>query len=257
MYFTKFYKSKYNKGSVTVEACLTLPLFLFFFMAVASMIMIFFAEGHIHQSLVEAGEEVSKQCYWQQQYAQGTGESIYLNQGVLKNRFLSSLGEDFYVSHVVAHGKNGIILTISVDHENPKIFLIDAGYDIRFDIPIIGNFCLHRVITVKQKGFVGYTQGEEKVDAYVYVTPNQAVYHCSRNCTHLALSVSALDGSNRNLYKPCRLCKNANHEGGKIYVARTSDIYHENRNCSGLKRSVIRMKKSSVIGLPPCERCGR
>lgn len=253
----KFYKSKNYEGSVTVEACLSLPLFLFFFMAIASMIMIFFAECHIHQSLVEAGEEISKQCYWQQQYSQETEGTIYLNHGFLKKQFLSSLGEDFYVSHVVAGGKNGILLTISVDQNNSKIFFVDAGYNIQFDVPIIGNFYVHRVVTVKQKGFVGYTQGEEVIDAYVYVTPNQAVYHYSRNCTHLSLSVSVLDGSNRNLYKPCRLCRYANNESGNIYVARTSDLYHENRNCSGLKRSVIRVKKGSVTGLPPCERCGK
>ena len=43
-----------QKGFITVEACMVVPLFLFFMLAMASVIMLLLAEAHIHQSLVEA-----------------------------------------------------------------------------------------------------------------------------------------------------------------------------------------------------------
>lgn len=252
----KFDRFTKNVGSITVESCLTIPLFLFFFLAVASIIMIFFGEAHIHQSLATAGEIISRYYYIQQDKGDEHNFDI-VNSKLLKKEFLKALGDDFYVSRSVSGGKNGIILTYRRDYENPKIFYLIANYQIKFYIPAIGSFHGKRTVTIKQKGFVGYTKGEEEIDPYVYITPNQEVYHCSRNCTHLSLSVREIDGSNRNLYEPCHFCRYRVNDTGRIYVARTTNVYHENRGCSGLKRSVRRVKKSSVSGLPPCERCGR
>lgn len=249
-------KQKHNSGSVTVEACFTIPLFLFFFMGIASIIMIFFAECHIHQSLADAGEVISK-YYYQQQNLWDTEDFPSIYPTLLKKEFENTLGDDFYVSRIVDGGRDGIHLLYKTDDKNPKIFYINACYFVNFSVPVFGRFRIQRTVTVKQKGFVGYTRGEEEIDPYVYITPHQAVYHCSRNCTHLSLSVRALDSSNRSIYEPCRFCRYDNNESGTIYVARTSNLYHENRNCSGLKRTVTRVKKSSVLGLPPCERCGR
>lgn len=245
-----------NNGSVTLEACLTIPLFLFFFFSIASIIMTFFGEAHIHQSLATAGEVISRNYYSNQPASEDTvSDGMYYL--LLNKQFSDALGDDFFVNKVVSGGKKGIVLSYIPDNENSKIFYLHANYLININIPVIGRLSAKRTVTIKQKGFVGYKRGEEAIDPYVYITPNQAVYHCSRSCTHLSLSVRTIDGNNRNLYKPCGFCRYEQNDCGKIYVARTSDLYHESRTCSGLKRSVTRVKKSMVPGLPPCERCGR
>lgn len=249
-------KGQKHTGAVTVEACLVIPLFLFFFLSMASIIMIFFCDAHIHQSLSDTGQVISRQCYKNQIIA---NESISnISDGIVLNtQFLKFLGNDFFVERVVLGGRHGITLSLTEDNKNPKIFYLKADYVIKVHVPILGTLKRKGQAIVKQKGFVGYTKGEEEIDPYVYVTPNQAVYHCSRSCTHLSLSVREVSDANRSLYKPCRFCRYAENNSGTIYVTRTSNLYHESRGCSGLKRSVTRVKKSMVAGLPPCGRCGR
>lgn len=248
------YRYIFNRGSVTVEACFTVPLFLFFFLSIVSMIMVFFAEAHIRQSLGEACEYTSQLCYLE---GLEDSETLQVNEDVLYKTFYSYLGEDFYIDKVILGGKSGISVYVEPDKDNKKIFLGKAKYNIKFTIPMIGTFKINRSVSVKQKGFVGYRAGEEEVCEYVYVTPNQAVYHCSRECTHLKLSVNSISSNQINQYTPCGFCGNKKNDTGRIYVARTTDIYHQDRNCSGLKRTVSRVKKSSVKGLSSCSRCGR
>ena len=242
-----------NRGSATIEACFTIPIFLFFFLAIASMIMMFFAEAHIHQSLAASGDVISRYCYINQEKKVSDGVYYLL----LKKEFTKFIGNDYFVEQSVSGGKKGVHLVFKRDNDNEKVFCIKAVYKIKIYLPILGSFYTKRSVFIKQKGFVGFTKDEEEIDTYVYITPNQEVYHCSRNCTHLSLSVREVNGNNRSLYEPCHYCRYATNDNGTIYVARTGNVYHESRMCSGLKRSVTRVKKSSVMGLPPCKRCGR
>ncbi len=250
----------YNRGSVTIEACFTVPLFLFFFLAIANILMVFFAEGHIYQSLAEAGECTSQYCYLEQSLLKKS-EPIDMasagTTGTLLYRFNQYLGDDYYVEKVVAGGKKGIRISLKTDKENHKVFHAKAVYEIQFMIPIFGKYTMKRKVDIKQKGFVGYTKGEEEIDEYVYITPNQAVYHNSRSCSHLVLSIRSLSQSRSSSYHPCHFCGKSTASCNKIYVAKSTNIYHNDKNCSGLKRTVTRVKKSTVGSLPPCKRCGK
>lgn len=255
------YRNKGNEGASTVEACFVMPIFLFFFLFIASVIMIYFADCHIHQGLSEAGEYTSAYCYYEASLQETANDKSIqnltaVNEAVFLKEFLSHIKDDFFVNRIIKGGAKGIQILVIPDKENPKIFHGVAVYKVKFYIPIFGEYDLSQYKCTKIKGFVGYTYGEEEVDEYVYVTPNEAVYHCSRNCTHLMLSVHTESVGNRKKYKPCGFCKHA-PMGNLIYVARTSNLYHLDKTCSGLKRTVNRVKKSEAGGLPPCSRCGR
>lgn len=254
-------RRKYDcEGSVTVEACFMVPLFLFFFLAIANILMIFFAEGHIYQSLAEASEYTSQYCYLQDRLLENSeslNKTTVAKTGTLIQKFHQYLGDDFYVEKVVTDGKKGIYLSLLTDENNQKIFHAKASYKIRFNIPVFGTFSMKRKVDIKQKGFVGYTKGEEEVEEYVYVTPNQEVYHCSRSCSHLVLSIRSLSKKQAGHYNPCHFCGKNPVSSNTIYITKSSSLYHTEKSCSGLKRTVKRVKKSTVGGLPPCKRCGR
>lgn len=248
---------KKNTGSATVEACLVVPLFLFFLLAVSGLSMLFMAEAHIHQSLAEAANDTATYCYLEKKLQKEDGQTVngLVNTAVLSSRFQNYLGNDFYVERMVANGKKGIVVWAETDTDNPKIFTAKAVCTARISVPLIGELRLSLSDQVKKKAFVGYSK-EEKMDEYVYITPNQEVYHVRRNCTHLLLSVQQKSAAQKNHYSPCSFCGKSGNAADVIYVAKTGDVYHYRRDCSGLKRTVRRVKKEEVEGLPPCSRCG-
>lgn len=247
-----------NKGSITVEACLVVPLFLFFMLAVAGIYMILMAEAHIHQSLAEAADYTAQYCYLESRISTAKPDRIddFICYGILSKRFRTCLGKDFYVEKMVVNGEGGILMTVEADKENPKIFLAKLRYFVKIKIPVLGEFHVKLSNGIKQKAFLGYSR-EEKSDCYVYITPNQEVYHTRRSCTHLELQIKRLDIRNKGGYKPCSFCGKKAGDGKSIYVARTSDVYHCNIDCIGLKRTVKRVRLAKTRGLGPCLRCGR
>jgi hypothetical protein len=247
-----------NKGSITVEACLVVPLFLFFMLAVSGISMLLLADAHIHQSLAEAAGYTAQYAYLEKKL---TSESetltkSILNTVILKQQFNSYIGDDFYVKRMVQNGISGVFLTITPDADNPKIFIAKADYIVNMEIPLLGKWRIYRCNQIKQKAFVGYSKEEAAgEDVYVYVTPEQSVYHTKRSCTHLSLSISSISSWQKENYTACSFCgKEA--DSGKIYVTKTTNTYHCNKGCSGLKRTVKRVKNSEVGGLQPCSRCG-
>lgn len=251
-----------HKGYATVEACFVMPLFFFFFYGMAMMAMLFVADAHIHQSLMEASVELAHNGYLingirRKEETKTDNATKILDLMQLNNRFRYYIGDDFFVDTMVVGGRNGVVLSVEEAKENPKKYKAVARYFIKIQVPFFRTFQLQRTNVAKQKIFVGYENGEEETDVYVYITPNEEVYHNSRACTHLSLSVNEYDYACKSGYKPCSFCaKNPKEVSDKIYVGRTTDLYHCDRQCLGLTRRVLRVKKQSVMGLPPCGRCG-
>lgn len=249
---------KRNKGYITVEACLVVPLFLFFMLSVSGIFMLLIAEAHIHQSLAEAASYTAQYAYLEKKLLNNENKIIENtgNQLVMVKQFKTYLGNDFYVEKVIENGANGIILTITKDKENKKIFIAKARYLARMKLPVLGDFKIFLSDEIKQKAFVGYSR-EEKSEYYVYVTPNQSVYHTNRSCTHLSLGIQKKDSRQKGNYTPCGFCGKSRNSKENVYISKTGNVYHYRAGCSGLKRTVRRVKMEEAAGLGPCSRCGR
>ena len=257
---------KTNRGSAVVEACVVIPLFLFMMLFVMYVYRMLFADAHIHQCLAEATVYCAQRCYLEDRLMSSPEENgsevkeyadinSLVNTGIIYAQFRKYIGDDEYVEQVVAGGKNGIIITVDKDKDNNKIFIAKAVYYTELKIPILGSFRMLRSNEVKEKAFLGYSAEEagDDSDIYVYITPNESVYHLSRTCTHLAISVRTTNGHGN--YEPCSFC--GKDKGSKVYVTDSGNAYHYNINCLGLKRTVMRVKKSEVAGLKVCSRCGK
>lgn len=247
-----------NSGYITVEACLVVPLFLFFMLSISGIFMLLMAEAHIHQSLAEAAGYTAQYSYLEKRLSENREENLenIIDLTILAKQFKTYLGDDFYVEKMISNGKNGIILTVAKDKNNKKIFIAKARYQAGINIPFLGEFRISLSNEIRQKAFLGYSR-EEKSDQYVYVTPEQSVYHTKRSCTHLSLSVQKRNSNQKGNYAPCGFCGKSSNDKGSIYVARTGNVYHYRAECSGLKRTVKRIKIEEAAGLGPCSRCGQ
>ena len=300
-----------NEGSAVVEACVVIPLFLFFMLFIIYLYRMIYVDAHIHQCLCEAAVYCAKRCYLEDRLMKegeggntggkaavtdtaaplqdggndigtgglltaepgiytegsssaGSGESteglslaeLGVSTGIIYAQFNKYMGNDPMVKQVVAGGQKGILITVEADEADRNTFVAKASYMTKIDVPIFGSFMFPRSNEVKQKAFLGYSSedGVDEDESYVYVTPNESVYHVSRSCSHLKRSVRAVSGHGG--YEPCKFC-GKEETGGQVYVTENGDAYHCNLKCLGLKRTVKRVRKKTVAGLRVCSLCGR
>ena len=242
-----------HQGSVTVEASLVIPLFLFTVIAFFQMGCILVCNAGLSMTFSEAVADTAQEICKTETAMDGMQETFVYPR--LYSRLRSALKEDAMVEQYVSGGGSGILLT--------KAGLTEDGFleaaiscTMQIKVPVIG--CLKMKVSMwqRQKAYVGYMD-TTAAEAYVYVTDHQSVYHVSRACTHLKLSISEVTEQElKHSYTglvPCSFCKNG---GSSYYVTGEGDCYHRSLACPGLKRTVYRVKKSSVPMLKPCSRCG-
>jgi hypothetical protein len=237
---------KKNRGSASLEATLVMPVFIVVMVAVYCMGCCRMAELFIYEAVVESAEYLA--------------ENMYINKtGIIAPGMVF----DDYVDHTdmigkyVKNGVDGISFLGSYVDDDEVV--VQANYTLNVNMPFIPALTKKRSITVKQKGYTGYqkkdTEGDDTDSVYVYVTENRDVYHSTRSCTYLSLSISmkTLEASKKSGYKACGYCGDSC--GESVYVTDYGGAYHSSRSCSGLKRTVSRVKLNEVENLGGCSRC--
>lgn len=118
------------------------------------------------------------------------------------------------------------------------------------------------------KPWTGYdvtkVSGREKEEETVFMADHGEVYHRSRNCTHLALSIRVAAFSTikeeRNhtgsRYSPCEYCGTGNF-GTAVYITNQGSRYHSSLGCQGLKRTVRAVYLSQIPQVAACSKCGK
>lgn len=150
---------------------------------------------------------------------------------------------------------------------DPYIRLSDAKLvSLPFSSLFFGRKPVTREVVVR--AWVGYT-GESfhnrAGETIVYITPTGSVYHKSRDCTYLRLSIrqvasgdlSGERNQSGSRYSPCIYCIRRGWAGGTAYITDYGTSYHSSAGCQGLKRTVTAIPLSQAGGRHACSRCGR
>lgn len=239
-----------SKGSLTVEAALVLPLFIFAAATILSLFLLMQTQYVVGNSLAQAVADAAVLG------EQTPGQVKALTQAA----FYKNLSAQKYPLSMIKRGAAGFSWkNTSVDNA-----YIDAcvAYDIKFPLRFFGKESLKVSDAYRVHRWTGWqregTGGED--GEWVFVTPTQSVYHGSRECTHLKLSIKTVSVASINnsssSYAPCGHCAKGKKKGGIVYVTAQGGCYHYRMDCSGLKRTVYMVKKSQVGGKKPCSRCG-
>lgn len=222
------------KGSMTVEASLTVPVFflaIFVFMYLFESLLL---RNDLQDQLWKVGEN----------YSYYGVQSPYLRTG------------DGQIKRITWHVHEG------------------KGYcdtEIYKNIPGLPSWMLRvhiyqrmQVHDYSGRSMVSKTAGEE---VYVYIAENGSVFHLDIGCTYLRLGIQPvaekdLEGlRNRSgaRYKPCESCVGENVLSGSqtLYITPYGVRYHRTKDCSGLRRTVRRVLKSTAGNLPACSKCGK
>lgn len=174
---------------------------------------------------------------------------------------ISKLKDNELVESYVKGGMAGIsLLKSDFSGENVELY---AEYTVKFPF----NFFEISGYSVSQKSLSRKWIGrrlDSETGSFVYITDFGSVYHKSKSCSYLDLSINSVNISEIALlrnksgtkYSACSKCVAKNKEGSRVYITDYGTLYHSDISCSALKRTIYIVKLSEVDGLPSCSKCG-
>ena len=281
---------KKTEASLTVEAAVVLPFYLFFFLALLSvmemlhysMTMDFELSRISRQIALYASAEslLEKDTAAQAQEVQqaqdvGNGGSA---AGEKAQGVAATVLADLYASETLNarvpkayRTQMGVYGDLSLWRS--KVLLQDDLVDLiataqlqpqcnAFAIP--KQLIVNRARTHAWTGFCVNAKEAEAKERIVYVTENGTVYHLSRSCTHLDLTITPVAsgevGARRNasgaVYRECEVCGGRFSTQETYYITPEGDRYHTSLGCNGLKRTIYEIPISQVGEKRACSRCG-
>ena len=283
----------FKDASLTVEAAFVLPLFLFAILSLLYFIQIFTLQEYIQASLTKIGLNMAKTAYVYQDFA-GIEDALNFDETIFGTEIEIGLG-DFTKSLVdqtilegaakkyldvdrinhscIRDGFDGISFYSSSILEEENILDIIVRYHVALPIKLFAFQDMRMIQRVRVRAWTGLVvdanysineEGEQKEDT-VYITETGRVYHLSANCSHIDLSITAIQGlptTQRNesggKYYPCESCCDGKSDPYVTYYI-TSDgtRYHSARDCSRIKRNIKEIPISQIGGRPACKRCGK
>lgn len=249
------------RGSMTVEAALVLPLFCFFMIYMGNAIEMIRLHGNLEVALWNIGRQIGVYGALpeeQQNSAGGRPEAIAVSYIYVKEQIEEQLGKGYLETAPLDGGSRGLqFLESNIEGD---IYEINMTYRIS-GLPQLPGFREFRMAN-RYYGHMwnGYEIPEpEEDEAYIYVTENGTVYHTNRECTHIRLSVRAVEGATAlSGYRPCERC--IDHipdptEEMLFFIPENGECYHSRRDCSGLKRTVQKIPKGEALKYEECSRC--
>lgn len=287
-------QAKSIKASLTVEASLVLPIFLFFYMIFIYFIQIFIIQEVLQEALTEAGLSMSRAAYIYSDFndvrdIEDFDRSILeksIDEGLqelskstvshlaIKYTVADKLNIDMINNSCIAGGFDGIgFYGSNIMQGNDDIDLV-ARYRVKIPIRFFGLHKMDIIQRVKLRGWTGYQlqalytgedEEDNKNDKVVYIAETGTVYHYKRDCSHIKLSIEAIDekptwqrNKNGGKYYPCEsCCKREDLSTKRYYISSYGDRYHIVKDCSRIKRTVKEVTLSQVGLRTPCKRCGK
>jgi hypothetical protein len=209
---------KYQKASLTVEATLVLPVFLYFMLAFLYFIQIFILQEQIQSAITKMGLNLSKASYVFEDFPSADDIPSFdftvfdqsfdfslenladstVSSNLLKIYAKKYLDTDRINNSVIKSGFDGIRFDGSGLFSGEDYIDIIVSYQVVIpikifllkDIPLVQRVRLHKwtgydVPAVYQQEEVEKDTDKETNDITVYVTATGSVYHKDRNCSHI------------------------------------------------------------------------
>lgn len=262
------------KGSITVEAALVLPIFLFSILFLFSFIEIIRLQSEFEQVLHQYGKKAALHAYAYSQVQSNESEAADIIEGLgfssifLKKEIETSMGKEYLKQSPLIGGKDQIQYMHSRFMDEDMIDLI-LVYRVS---PYFNLFRAKEMILMNRcrlHAWIGYDlkknqETNKYTESYVYITKESDVYHINRNCTHLVLSIQQCSfgsleyfrNNDGGRYSPCEFCENNRKEANDIiFITESGTKYHTSMECSGLKRTAYVVPLSEAGSRRPCSRC--
>ena len=259
-------KYRNNQGMLTVECAVGILVFVFFFLSLASLILFYKAHSELQHTISTTAMEEA--VYAGALFSASLNSAPEIIDDVLSDGYTFLKINDSFDK---AKGKSVNVLSSPVTPAN-----LILSRDTTEDVDVVLTYKMHPLFNffgINDKTYVNRAKvhkwigadiydGKSDEDRIVYITEHGSVYHVSRTCRYLDLSIRACDGMRieelRNKsggkYKPCERCRPDRE--GCLFITDYGDTYHSTLSCSGLKRSIKAVKLKDVGDMKCCSKCG-
>lgn len=256
-----------NKGSLTVETALVLPVFLFFLIGVLQLMRAVQTESAVRASLWEVGKRLSTYAYITEYEEEGESVDKLFGAGALAytySSFLAQEGRAYWNQSLVSEGSNGFSFLHSTYLKDNGYLDLIVTYKLKIPIPFIGDVYLPQIQRCRVRGWIGEKDNDAEGEEMVYITESGSVYHLTKSCSHLTLTIQEISPGNlpqaRNgsggKYTPCEKCGKEPMQGKNYFITKEGDCFHTKRSCGGLRRTILTIPLSQIGGRSLCKRCG-
>lgn len=278
-----------SQGSMTVEAALIIPLFLFTFLHLTGVMEMLRLHGRLEAALWNVGNQAAlymeafsageegvtagggntawgKASSWEEDTAWeeltaagGTWSGAALSL-LVHSQLKSRLGETYLDTSPLVYGADGLNYLRSEypDEEECVDILITYQVKPRFTIfPFTYRRMSSRYYARTWTGF-DVTEAVK----YVYVTSQGEVWHSTPQCSyiyHQIIAVQAAQISHRlnesgKQYTLCEFCRD-DQAGADVYVTAEGEKYHTRRDCTAIHKDIIAVVWSEDLPYRACSRC--
>ena len=241
----------YKRASLTVEAAMVFPIFIFAFWIVLYGFKITELQAKVQYALNVVAEEMA-------------AYSDVKSKTAASALFISGLKSCDADVSFVSGTWTGFSLGKSNIQKKDSMVYLEVAYRIKLPQLLRIKFTVPCTQSVWTRAFHGRSLKEKSAGKIVYITTGQTVYHTNRQCSYLNLSIQKITEADfskqrhRYLkqYKACSTCKNI--EGyGYIYITESGTKYHYTLACKNLKRTIQRVMLEEVNDRRLCSRCNK
>lgn len=246
-------------GSMTVEACIAVPLAACLFVFVLFFFRVMQVELLVQEALENTGRNLSVCASVLEKEEEQTAQYLALANVM----FLKELSGEEMIKKYVSGKVSGINLNQS-EFSGEKVQL-NAKYQIKFPIAVFGRKTFAVCQHTSYRKWIGLKKGvnQNDTDTWVYVADHGVVYHKTSGCSYLSLSIQSisqadiLDYRNENgeKYYQCEVCAHKKNKFGKVYITNYGNRYHLDLNCRALNRTIEMVKLSETGEMRACSKC--
>lgn len=238
-----------TEGSVTIEAAISIILFMMMILFVENFMIIVNKEMDMQIQINNTARQIAKNMFYV-----SIAEELSDNKEKLEG--VKTKGEAINKA-MAAYAMMGADISDSTI-ENGIVDLVVKYYA---KIPFVNKiFPMCQRALVKDWSGIDITQKGEKV----YITKNGTVYHRSKNCSHLVIHISKTTISGVALkrndsggkYSACEHCINKEMMPDEsVFITADGNRYHASLQCQALTRRVMEVDISMVEDRRPCSAC--
>ena len=265
-----------KQGSLTIEAAMALPLFLFAVIILMTPMKLINDGRKIQIALEGTGEELSQYVSALKELKRGEDLSAAglnelpdsLLEGITEQSILLYARMKMGEYEVYQNAESVSFLRSSILKDKETIDLI-VDYRIRLPFPVLGLKSVPMSARCFRRAWIGNTLLHEDespdIEEMVYVGRDSTRYHRKRTCHYLYNYIRAVNETDldsiRNTgggrYKPCSRCSSLAKESGIVYIMPSGEKFHSSRECTAITAYVRLVPISEVIHLGACSYCSQ
>ena len=250
-------------GSMTVEAALVLPVFLFFFLHLSGVTEMLRLHGKMTAALWNTGNQIAL-------YGETVSDVVEelpdwsISYFFVDKQVTAFLGEEYLDNSPLVYGTEGLNYLRSDYRDEDECVDIIVTYQVEPPISIFPFGYRRMGSRYYARCWTGYdVTAPDKVCKYVYITAHGDVWHETPDCSYIyhetnsvpIKRIKEMKNAIGKEYTLCELCGD-NPQGKQVYVTSEGEKYHIVRNCSAIYKDVRAVEWDEGLPYRPCSRCG-